>query len=422
MLSMTQRFGEKAIIQDAHNESRIAYCDCFSGVSGNMLLGALLAAGLPEETLRRTVDALGLHEVAISVSPVCREGIAATLVEVDAAGDWPERHLADIVHLLESSALSQSVRTRSIAVFRRLAEAEAKVHGSTPEEVHFHEVGAVDALVDIVGCVAGVEFLGIDWLVASPLPLSRGWVNCRHGHLPLPAPAVCELVKGVPVVGVDCDMELVTPTGAALLCELAGEFGAFPAMQVHVVGYGAGSHPRPDGRPNLLRLFVGNRQCCEEAAEVEVIESHIDDWHPEQFPYLSERLFAAGALDVSWVPMVMKKGRSGGLLRVLADPVHGHACRQLVLAESTAIGLRYRLEKRITLPRQLGVVGTSFGPVRAKRVVTPVGAVIRPEYEDCRRLALACGVPLDQVYRAVLCCRDDDFQSDGEGEEEKCDL
>jgi uncharacterized protein (TIGR00299 family) protein len=388
-----------------------AYLDCFSGVSGDMLLGALIDGGVDVSALHQVVAALQLDGVTLKVEPQVVQGFAATRVTVacdhhghgHGHGHHPHRHLAEITALLQRADLPPRVRNRSLAVFTRLAEAEAAVHGTTVDRIHFHEVGAVDALIDIVATVAGFEALNIGRLVCSPLPLARGWVTCAHGDIPLPGPAVCRLLKGVPVYGEHLDQELVTPTGAALVAELADAFGPLPPMQLTCSGYGAGSMERHDGRPNLLRLLLGQSAEVHEAQQVEVIETHLDDWNPEFWPHVSARLLAAGALDVCLIPMLMKKGRPGYLLRVIAEPATREAVTTVLFTETSAIGLRMRREQRITLPRETVTVATPWGELTAKKIITPSGTVITPEYEVCRQVAEAHQVPLQEVYAAVRC-------------------
>lgn len=383
----------------------IAFLDCFSGVSGDMLLGALVDAGLPESVLQETVSSLGLPGCSLTVQRVTEKGIAATQVTVlldqHNQQHHTHRHLADIERLLNQATLSPVIRDRSLAVFHRLAQAEAAVHGSAVDTIHFHEVGALDALVDIVGTVAGFTKLGINHLVCSPLPMPRGWVSCEHGQLPLPAPAVSALLRGVPVYGEPLEQELVTPTGAALVRELAGEFGIMPPMLPEQTGYGAGSRKRRDGRPNLLRLVVGQGIEVAEAPMVEVIETHLDDWNPEFWPYVSERLMVAGALDVALIPIQMKKGRPGFLLRVVSDLANQAALTAILFEETSTLGLRLRREQRITLPREPVMVSTPWGALPAKIKRTPGGTFITPEYEACRTMAEAHGLPLQAVYAAV---------------------
>ncbi len=379
---------------------KTAYLDCFSGVSGNMLLGALLHAGLKEDDLRKSLAALPVSGFQLEIKKVSADGLAALQVQVHVEQKQPHRHLQDINELLQASTLADPVKQRSLAVFTRLAEAEAVVHGVTLGEVHFHEVGAVDALVDVVGVVAGFHHLQVAAIFCSSLPMATGWVTCAHGEIPLPGPAVCGLLKDVPVYGVELQQELVTPTGAALVCELADDFGPMPAMTMGATGYGAGTSKRTDGRPNLLRLCLGLRHEVAEAGEVEVLETHIDDWNPEIWPHVSERLMNAGALDVSLTPIQMKKGRPGFRLKVLCEPALSLELKHVIFSETTAIGLRFHRQQRMTLPRRKTHIETPWGPVEAKETQTPTGPVITPEYEACRQLAKQKKIPLRTVYAA----------------------
>lgn len=393
-------------------ETRTLYLDCFAGISGDMFLALLLDLGFPEQALRDGLAALGLPGWDLSLCRQATGVIVATSITVTVTTPQPQRSWGEIQTLLSAAPLSPPVRDRALAVFAALAEAEAKVHGCPVEAVHFHEVGAVDSLIDIVGAALGLEFLAIDRLLASPLPLGRGTITCAHGLLPLPAPATCELLRGAPVYGVEIDQELVTPTGAALLKSLAAGFGPFPAMTIEEVGYGRGSRTLADGRPNLLRGVIGTSREASEAGEVEVISCNLDDWAPETFPWLCEKLLAAGALDVLLLPAQMKKGRPGFLLQVLCRPGLGWEARRLILSETTAIGLRSHREERWTLPRRLGTVVTELGPVGVKQVETPTGLALYPEYEACRKLAAASGRSLKEIYTAVQRCRPEDFQEE----------
>jgi uncharacterized protein (TIGR00299 family) protein len=383
------------------NNKQIAYLDCFSGISGNMLLGALLHAGLPEEVLRTSLAKLQLPGWQLEIQRNTVSGLQACLVRVQAQQSADHRHLHQIRAILEQSALPKAVINRSIAVFTRLSEAEAHVHGTTVEKIHFHEVGAVDAIVDIVGVISGFHFLAIEQVTCSSLPMPSGWVSCVHGNLPLPAPAVCELLKNIPVYGDSLAQELVTPTGAALAAELCSAFGPMPPMTLEQTGYGAGTMLRKDGRPNLLRLMIGHSTAGEEVQRVEVIETHLDDWNPELWPHVSERLMEAGGLDVSLTPILMKKGRPGFLLRLIADPAHAAGLKDLILSETSSIGLRFHTVQRMTLPREIIEVETPWGPVQAKKVETAAGYRITPEFEDCRRLAEEQDIPLQKIYAAV---------------------
>jgi len=391
---------------------RTLYLDCFAGISGDMFLALLLDLGFPEDSLRSGLAELGLTGWKLAASQEMAGVIAATAVTVTVTAPQAPRQWREIRELLGNSPLPTTVRERALAVFANLAAAEAKVHGCPAEEVHFHEVGAVDALVDIVGVALGLDCLAIDQILCSPLPLGRGMITCAHGQLPLPAPATCELLIGIPVYGVALDQELVTPTGAALVKTLARTFGPFPAMTIARVGYGRGRQPLADGRPNLVRGVLGSVRQVSEAKEVVVISCNLDDWSPEGYPWLCEQLFGAGALDVLLIPAQMKKGRPGFLLQVLCRPGEEWSAQRLILSETTAIGLRYHREERWTLPRRSGTVATELGPVKVKRVETPSGVVLYPEYEDCRRLAAASGRTLKEIYAAVQRCRSEEFQED----------
>jgi uncharacterized protein (TIGR00299 family) protein len=386
------------------------YVDCFSGISGDMFLGALVDAGLDLEFLQSELAKLPLDNFQIRSTKQTKTSIAATRLTIEIEESIAPRTWKTIRQLIEQSPLRERVKEKSLAVFKCLAEAEAKVHGCSPADVHFHELGGLDAIIDIVGAVIGLESLGINSLITSPLPLSRGWVTCGHGTLPLPAPAVCEILRNVPIIGTDIDKELVTPTGAALVKTLSRDFGNLPAMIISRTGYGAGNHELPDNRPNLLRLVIGHTRSVKECQEVEVIETNLDDWSPEGFPHLCNHLLSNGALDVSLVPIQMKKGRPGFLLRVIADPAHSLTIKERILTETTAIGLRFRMEKRITLPRQTGFIATVWGPARVKRVETPGGPVIYPEFEDCQRLAIEHDITLKEIYAEVNRCSPDEFQ------------
>ncbi|MEN8141388.1 MAG: nickel pincer cofactor biosynthesis protein LarC [Thermodesulfobacteriota bacterium] len=381
---------------------RTAYLDCFAGISGDMLLASLLDAGLPPHFLQEQLNLLQLEGYTFRHSRVTRGGLAACQVQIAVSHDQPHRKLADIEAIISASSLSDAIKKKSLAVFDVLATAEAKVHGISREEVHFHEVGGVDAIIDIVGAAVGFNFFKIERILASPLPLGRGFVKCAHGTLPLPAPAVVELCQGLDLQGVDIDQELVTPTGAAIIKGLAVGTGPLPPLRLAEKGYGAGSRELSDGRPNLLRLLIGEEEPVAEEQEVEVIECQLDDWAGETFPWLSEKLFAARALDVSLSPLQMKKGRPGWLLRVIVGPGQAHACKEIILTETTAIGLRFRQEQRLTLPRRPVEITTPHGKLIAKEVETPAGPRIYPEYEECCRLAREKDLPLATIYTAVL--------------------
>jgi len=383
---------------------KIAYTDCFSGISGDMLLAALLDAGLDEDLLRRELQKLAIGPFDLAISTTRKAGIKATRIGINAGAGANQqfRNLAAILAILRASTLAPVIIDHAGAVFRNLAEAEAKVHGLPVDAIHFHEIGAIDTIIDVVGVIIGIHHLGIKRLVSSSLPWGHGVIDCAHGRMPLPAPAVCELLTGIPVYPVDMSQELVTPTGAALLTSLCQDFGPLPAMTISKTGYGAGSRELENGHPNLLRLIIGKETAeHKEAQSVEIIETHLDDWNSEGFPYLCDLLLGQGALDVSLTPMLMKKGRPGQLLRVICHPAHGLRLKQAILSETTAIGLRFRTEARLTLKREQVTVKTPWGEIKAKKVDTPAGPRIYPEYEACRQIAESARIPLQEVYNAV---------------------
>jgi uncharacterized protein (TIGR00299 family) protein len=378
------------------------YLDCFSGISGDMLLGALINAGLAKQLLEDELAKLNLEPYDFKVVEKKVQSISATSVTIESKSQQTFRYLGDIQEILKKSTLEKTIIEKSLAVFQCLAEAEARVHGKPVNEIHFHEVGALDTIIDIVGTVTGLHLLGITKVYCSPLPLGRGFVKCAHGNLPLPAPAVCNLLKDVPVYGIDASRELVTPTGAALAAALADHYGEIPPMTPAATGYGAGDWSGTDDRPNLLRLIMGYSESVDEAQQVEIIETNLDDWSPEGFPFLCDRLFAGKALDVSLTPILMKKGRPGFCLSVIARLQDSHKLKEIILTETSAIGLRYRREQRMTLPRESVEVNTRWGRITAKKVNTSTGSKIYPEYESCRLVAEEHALPLDTVYREVL--------------------
>ncbi|MFH0981526.1 MAG: nickel pincer cofactor biosynthesis protein LarC [Planctomycetota bacterium] len=381
----------------------IAYFDCFSGASGDMILGALLDAGAPIDALRERLAGLAVGGYTLSIEKVTKQGFAATQVQVqvDAGVLAPHRHLGEVLTIIEASHLPREVQSRAIAVFRRLAEAEARAHGTTTEQVHFHEVGAVDAIVDVVGSVLALHELKVDQVVCSPIPTGSGTVQCAHGVLPVPAPGTAVLLEGVPVLSTDEPGELTTPTGAAILTTLAASFGPLPAMTIRCCGYGAG---RREGRhrPNLLRVFLGEPALGAAADEIVVLEANLDDVSAEAVGFCVGKLLEAGALDVYTVPITMKKSRPGIVLTVLAQPVDVPRLEEILFRETTTFGIRQHRCERRKLERHSETVETRFGLIRIK--VGSRGGVVytaSPEYEDCRRAADACGAPLKEVMRAA---------------------
>jgi len=383
---------------------RIAYFDCFAGISGDMTLGALLDAGADEAQFRRELGKLQSIEFDLKISKVLRNGIQATDVQVLASDEHPHRGLKDILDIISSSGLSESVKARAVGIFRRLAEAEAAVHGTSSEEVCFHEVGAVDAIVDIVGTAIGIELLGIERVISSPLPMGRGFVEAAHGKIPLPAPATLELLKDVPIYSAGIEGELVTPTGAAIVRTLASDFGEMPSMAVQSIGCGAGKTEFPF--PNVLRILVGEasaEMALPATDRVSVVETNIDDMNPEFYDSIFDRLFKAGALDVYLTPIYMKKNRPASLLSAVCPVERTENIVHAMLAETTTFGVRISSAYRRCLERRWEAVTTSFGEVRMK-VGIMGGAQITasPEYEDCRKAAEAHGVPIRRVYEEAV--------------------
>ncbi|HEX8961035.1 MAG TPA: nickel pincer cofactor biosynthesis protein LarC [Geobacteraceae bacterium] len=382
---------------------KILYVDCFAGISGDMTVAALMELGVPLSLLEERLAALPLPAASyrIAAEKASRQGVTATRFDVHAAEHQHHRHYRDIDGMIGESPLSAGVKDRARRIFRRLAEAEAKVHGVELDQVHFHEVGAIDSIVDIVATAICLDHLGIGEIYAAPLPFGSGFVETDHGRLPVPAPATAELLRGMPV-NFDCGPgERVTPTGAAILAALANGFGTSPGMRIEAVGCGAGAKDFPD-RPNILRLFLGERTGMLQRDEIYVVETHIDDMNPEILGFLMERLLAQGALDVAFTPVQMKKNRPGVKLTVLSSRAELDGLARLVLAESTAAGVRYYLAERMMLARRQEERETTLGRVLVK-VFHDDGAPLRvaPEFEECRRIAAEQGMSLLEVYRRI---------------------
>jgi uncharacterized protein (TIGR00299 family) protein len=386
--------------------TKIAYFDCFSGISGDMTLGALVDAGVHVEQLGNELEKLNVDGWHISAERVVRYGIAGTRMHVDAPEQHVHRHLSDIADILHSSTLDADVQARALAVFTRLADAEAAVHGTTREEVHFHEVGALDAIVDIVGAVIGLKLLGVEQVYASALPLGSGWVDAAHGRIPIPGPATLRLLQAVdaPVLDDTTPFELVTPTGAALLAELA-TFER-PQFRIGATGYGFGG--RDIGRPNAVRVWLGELSTVQHGQDqVVLLQTNIDDQAPMQLAYVAERLLhpqagTHGALDVWWTPITMKKGRSAVMLSVLVLPAGEDAAVATIFRETTSLGIRRQPLERWTCQRTIRAVTTPWGDVHVKEQRWG-GELLgtTPEYDDCATIARTQNVPLRAVYAAV---------------------
>jgi pyridinium-3,5-bisthiocarboxylic acid mononucleotide nickel chelatase len=416
---------------------RIAYLDCFSGISGDMFLGALLDAGVPFELFKKIAAELNVG-ATLQLSRVDRAGISAAKLDVVVNGEkdlpreeyWADRHaqgehshcdkddrlqhhgsyhargLSEILRLIKNSTISEHAKQIAGDIFRALGAAEAKVHNVGSEDVHFHEIGAADAIVDIVCAAVGAEALGVEQFIASPLNVGGGTVACAHGVLPVPAPATLELLQGAPIYSGAIQKELVTPTGAAIVKVLVSSFGPRPMMTTQKIGYGAGARDL-SGHPNVLRISVGQAQSATSAGlaeeEIAILEANLDDLNPQLIGYIVDLALAEGARDAFTTPVQMKKNRPGTLLTVLAKPEHEEKLRALLFRESSTLGVRTRHEKRYALPRHHEAVITRWGEVRMK-VASLNGAVSQyaPEYEDCRCIAVEHHVPLKTVMQEAI--------------------
>jgi uncharacterized protein (TIGR00299 family) protein len=371
---------------------KVCYLDAFSGISGDMTVGALIDAGADRNAILDALASLGTG-ANLEIEETTRRGIRASKFRVT-GGDAPKhRHLNQILEMISKSESADQAKQNAAAVFRRLGEAESKIHGIPLEKVHFHEVGAVDSICDIVGACAGFSLLGVEAIYSSPLNLGSGTVQTEHGVLPVPAPATAELLRGKPVYARGPAVELTTPTGAAIAVTLATAFGPLPPMRIAATGYGAGDKDFPE-HANVLRILTGVTTAAEEATEVAVLEANIDDSSPQVLGYAMERLLEAGALDVTIEPVLMKKSRPGSLVRVIARPEDRETLAQLMFAETSTLGLRiYPAERRVKA-RRFMEVDTPHGKVRIK--IAENGS-FAPEYEDCRKIARETGAPLKQI-------------------------
>jgi uncharacterized protein (TIGR00299 family) protein len=380
---------------------RVVHFDCFSGISGDMTLGALIDAGVDAEAVRAAVASLGLP-ITLKVEKVCKGGFAATYVQVEAPEEHKHRHLHHVEEILSRGNLTAKQRELALRIFRRVAEAEAAVHGVPIEKVHFHEVGALDSIADIAGAAVALDLLGAERFTSRPVPTGTGTVKCAHGVMPVPAPGTAELLKGVPLAPSTIEAELTTPTGAAILTAVVQEWTASPAMTIERVGHGAGTRNLPE-QPNILRVFVG--EAAEPAAsgfatdQVWVVETNLDDVPAEVVGYCYDLLFAAGAVDVYTAPIFMKKNRPGVLLSVMCPEEALAAVEEVLFRETTTLGVRRYPAARHKLHRKEHTVQTPWGPVRGKigwREGRP--PLFSPEYDDCARLAREQKVPLREVY------------------------
>jgi uncharacterized protein (TIGR00299 family) protein len=380
--------------------SRVLYIDCIGGVAGDMLLGALLDAGADVEAVRRGLEGLEVDGLTVTTEPAVRHGIAATRAIVGGAEGQPHRHWSSIRAQIDAAGLPERARTVAQEAFRRLAIAEGRIHAIDPELVHFHEVGAVDAIGEVCGVALALDDLGIDRVVCSPLPAGRGFVDAAHGRLPLPAPATLALLEGAPVYGVEIELELVTPTGAALVAAVAESYGPLPKMTLAGTGYGAGTRDLA-AVPNVVRAIVGVGAAS--AATVSLIEANLDDLIPELAPDAAAACFAAGALDVWTAPAQMKRGRPGFVISALARPQDERAVADAMLRETSTLGVRIAHLDRIELDRESRTVEVAGEPVRVK-VGRLAGKIVNlaPEHADCERAARILGEPVKTVWARAL--------------------
>jgi hypothetical protein len=379
---------------------RVAHFDCFSGISGDMVLGALLDAGVPLEKLQAALASLNLP-IQLEVERVKRCGLAATKATVIAEDQEDYRFLPDVEAIVNRGALTPKQRDLAMTIFRKVAAAEAAVHGMSIEKVHFHEVGALDSIADIVGAAVGLDLLGVESFTASSVPTGSGTVKCAHGLMPVPTPATIELLKGVPLAKSTIKFELTTPTGAAILTSIVSEYTDSPAMTIERIGTGAGSKDLLE-QPNILRLFLGSSPNIENRTpktdEVILLETNLDDCPGEIIGYAIERLFAAGALDVFTIPIQMKKNRPGVLMSVIASREIGAELERILFRETGTFGIRKTVAARSLLEREIIEVSTPWGRVKAKRGWREGLEIISPEYEDCARIAREQNLPLRTVY------------------------
>jgi len=392
------------------------YFDCFSGASGNMILGGLIELGVDADVLRSELAKLNLEGIELVIEKVDRSGINSTHVEVKYPHEHVHRHLKDIVKIIADSSLAETVKQRAIAIFTRLAEAEAKVHGIPVERVHFHEVGALDAIVDIVGACIGFEMLGIERFVSSALNLGSGTVEIAHGKFPVPPPAVAELVRGIPVYSSEGTGELVTPTGAAIITTICDSYGVLPQISLEQVGYGAGTR-ETKGSPNAIRLMLGETAGDHLVSKgkhesLVLLESNIDDASPQTLAFAMEKAFELNALDCWFTPIQMKKNRPATLFTVLCERAEVERIQEMLFRETTTIGIRRREVERASLDRTVETISTPFGDVRVKASVLDGEVLTRKvEFDDLKQIAEATGEPLRQISAKIERILDEQSQS-----------
>jgi len=382
---------------------KVLYFDLIGGASGDMILAALIDAGVPAEKLEEMLAGLKLDEFDLNASSISKNGFQATKVDVVVGEQPPERHLNEILAVIRNSSLPLSIQNRAIRVFQKIASVEAGIHNKPIDQIHLHELGGTDTIVDVAGALLALDFLQVSHVYASPVPLGSGFIHGAHGQIPLPAPATMGLLKGVPVKRTEIEAELITPTGAALLAELVDDFSPPPKMKVDAIGYGAGTRDLPV--PNLLRVMIG--ESTEEGDQIKenliLLESNLDDLNPEIYPYVMESLFNAGALDVCFVPIQMKKNRPGTQIQVLSEIQKAEKMRAILFKETSTLGIRQTQVDRYSLSRIIKEVTTSYGVVKIK--VAGEGTnfqKVSPEFEDCQKLARQNNIPIQKVFQEAI--------------------
>ncbi|MCH7587068.1 MAG: nickel pincer cofactor biosynthesis protein LarC [Chloroflexi bacterium] len=381
---------------------KIGYFDCIGGASGDMLLGALIDAGASQDAVLKAISSLNLKNWKVDFKRTQRGGISAIKATVTAEKRQTARPANEMLKLIENASLNRSLKKQVSTILGRLIEVEAQIHGVSAKDVHLHELGGDDTLIDIVGVIAGVENLGLDTIRVSPLPMARGWIKSAHGPLPLPAPATLALLKGVPIQAMELEAELVTPTGAVLLTSLASEYGSYPKMTLSQIGYGAGQRQFPF--PNVVRLLIGETTAETDGLLTEwitILETNIDDLNPQVYDHLIKQLFELNALDVTITPLSMKKNRPGIALSVLCKSSQSDVLIDCIFTETTTLGIRRHEIERVSLPRHVVSVNTPFGQVHVKMTHWKGKNRASPEYEDCRRIAAENNVPLIDVMHAA---------------------
>ena len=386
---------------------KIAYFDCFSGISGDMTVGALLDAGLKIETLEKELKKLGLSGYQLEVNKVAKKGISATKFKVKIEEEGVERRFKDILTILEKSKLDEEIKKETKKIFLNIAQAESKIHRKDIDKIHFHEIGGLDSIIDITSAVIGIKTLGIEEIHSSALPVGKGFIKCAHGVIPVPAPATLELLKNIPTYSGGIESEMITPTGAAIVSTLAKSFGERPLMKIERIGYGAGE--KEFTIPNLLRVSIGEKILKDKnlkdgyvSDEAVLIETNIDDMNPEFYDYIMDQLFSQGALDVFLTPIQMKKNRPAHMLSIIVYEQNLKEILEVLFSESTTLGVRVREVKRLRLAQQNFIAETKYGKIRVKVGIFK-GEIknVSPEYEDCKKMAKQHQVPLKEVYEEV---------------------